>query len=421
MKYRSIKGVQDILPPETYLWQHVEQTAKEVFSLYGFKEIRTPILEFTELFIRGIGETTDIVEKEMYTFLDRAGRSLTMRPEGTASVVRAYIQHSLNQLPPPQKFYYVGPMFRYERPQKGRLRQFHQTGVEVFGVEAPEVDAELIEMLVMFLKRIGLDGLSVEVNSIGCSKCRPAYREQLIEYLKMGVSGLCSDCQRRYNQNPLRVLDCKVPSCKEYVKGAPVILDFLCDDCRTHFRGVQDALSRLGISYKVNAEMVRGLDYYTRTTFEVTSTSLGAQNAVAAGGRYDRLVEEFGGPPTPAVGFAIGMERLIALLKDKMEIADRGPQITFVSIGERARELAFELLSRVRRQGISADMDLRSASVKSQMRRADKLGSRAVVIIGEDEIERGVFKFKDMKSSEEQEVTEEGLIGFLKDFFGGNG
>ncbi len=421
MKYRSIKGVQDILPPETFLWQFVEQSAKEVFSLYGFKEIRTPILEFTELFIRGIGETTDIVEKEMYTFSDRAGRSLTMRPEGTASVVRAYIQHNLNQLPAPQKFYYMGPMFRYERPQKGRLRQFHQIGVEVFGASSPEVDAELIEMLVMFLERVGLEGLSVEVNSIGCSSCRPGYREKLIAYLKKGIDGLCSDCQRRYNQNPLRVLDCKVPSCKEYVKGAPEILDFICDECKAHFMGFQEALKKLGISYRVNPEMVRGLDYYTRTTFEVTSTSLGAQNAVAAGGRYDRLVEEFGGPSTPAVGFAIGIERLIALLKDSKEVTDIGPQVTFVSIGDDARDIAFQLLSKVRKEGIRADMDLRGASVKSQMRRADKLGSRAVVIIGEDELKRRMFKFKDMKDSEEREIAQEELIGFLKHFFGGNG
>ncbi len=421
MKYRSIKGVQDILPPETFLWQFVEQTARDVFSLYGFKEIRTPILEFTELFIRSIGETTDIVEKEMYTFSDRAGRSLTMRPEGTASVVRAYIQHSLNQLPPPQKFYYMGPMFRYERPQKGRLRQFHQTGVEVFGLDAPEVDAELIEMLVVFLERVGLDGLSVEVNSIGCSSCRPGYRDRLIEYLNKGVSDLCSDCQRRYSQNPLRVLDCKVPTCKEYVKDAPVILDFLCEDCKDHFNAFQSALKKLGITYRVNPEMVRGLDYYTRTTFEVTSSALGAQNAVAAGGRYDRLVEEFGGPPTPAVGFAVGMERLIALLKEKTQMPDQCPQVTFVSIGDEAREVAFQLVSRLRKEGLRADMDLRSASVKSQMRRADKVGSPVVLIIGEEEIKRGVFKFKDMKASEEREISRDELIGFLKDFFNRDG
>ncbi len=417
MKYRSIKGVQDLLPPETFLWQSVEQTAREVFSLYGFKEIRTPILEFTELFVRSIGDTTDIVEKEMYTFQDRAGRSLTMRPEGTASVVRAYIQHNLNQLPPPQRFYYIGPMFRYERPQKGRLRQFHQIGVEAFGIEAPEIDAELIEMLISFLQRVGLEGLNVEVNSIGCASCRPRYRDVLIEYIRKGVDGLCSDCQRRYSKNPLRVLDCKVPSCKEYVGDAPVILDYLCSDCQEHFEGFKRALTGLGIDFTINPRMVRGLDYYTRTTFEITSRGLGAQNAVSAGGRYDRLVEDFGGPPTPSVGFAIGMERLITLIKEKGSVDDRGPQVCFVTLGDEARKEAFKLLSSVRKEGFSADMDYRSASLKSQMRRADRISATVAVIIGEDELKRGVLRYRRMEISEEGEISKDELIGFLKKVF----
>ena len=414
MKYRTIKGVQDILPPDTNLWQAVEHTAREVFGLYGFKEIRTPILEFTELFVRSIGETTDIVEKEMYTFQDRAGRSITLRPEGTASVVRAYIQHSLNQLPPPQRFYYMGPMFRYERPQKGRYRQFHQIGVEVFGVQSPEVDAELIDMLRLFFQRVGLDSLSIEVNSIGCEKCRPAYRDRLIEYLSSGVDNLCTDCQRRYNQNPLRVLDCKVPSCKEFIKDAPQIIEYLCSDCQRHFHRFKENLKTLGVSYRVNPEMVRGLDYYSRTTFEITSNALGAQNAVAAGGRYDRLVESFGGPPTPAVGFAIGMERLITLLSELRPPEDKGPLVYFATLGDEAAGFAFRELSEIRRAGFSAEMDYRGSSLKSQLRRADKAGARIVFIVGENELSKGVIRYKDLREHKEGEIGSEEVLGFLE-------
>ncbi|NOX19709.1 MAG: histidine--tRNA ligase [Nitrospirae bacterium] len=416
MKYKTIKGVQDILPPETFLWQEVEQTAKEIFSLYGFKEIRTPILEFTELFVRSIGETTDIVEKEMYTFQDRAGRSITLRPEGTASVVRAYIQHGLSQLPAPQKFYYIGPMFRYERPQKGRYRQFHQIGVEVFGVDSPDVDAELIDMIRAFLQRIGLDSLSIEINSIGCEQCRPFYRERLIEFLSSGVDTLCNDCQRRYQKNPLRVLDCKVPTCKEFIKDAPRITDFLCDGCKEHFQKFQQRLKALEIQYSINPEMVRGLDYYTRTTFEITSNALGAQNAVAAGGRYDRLVESFGGPPTPAVGFAIGMERLIVLLSELKPPRDKGPMVYFVTLGEEASEFAFKELSHIRSAGFSAEMDFRRSSLKSQMRRADKAGARLVFIVGEDELSKGIVKYRDLREHTEGEIDKQGVLDFLKNF-----
>ncbi len=405
MKYRTIKGVQDILPPDVFLWQKVEAVARKIFSLYGYNEIRFPVIEFTGLFVRSIGETTDIVEKEMYTFEDRAGRSLTLRPEGTASAVRAYVQNHLHTRPAPQKFYYIGPMFRYERPQKGRFRQFHQIGVEAFGLDAPAIDAEVIDLLRTLLEGLGLSGLMFEVNSIGCEVCRPPYREKLVDFLSKEISSLCSDCRRRYLVNPLRVLDCKVPGCIEVRKRAPVITDNLCNACRGHFDAFLEHLGILGIPYCINPEMVRGLDYYTRTTFEVTSEHLGAQNSVAAGGRYDGLVKEFGGPETPAVGFALGMERLIALLKEKEDLKSPGPYVYFATIGEDAYKSAFRISGELRRQGIRVEMDYSGASLKSQMRKADKLNSRYVFILGEDELLRGVIKYKRLQDGAEGETA----------------
>ncbi len=283
--------MQDILPPDIYIWQKVEKVSREVFSSYGFQEIRPPVMEATNVFTRSIGENTDIVEKEMYTFTDKGDRSISLRPEGTASVVRCYVEKNLHTLPSPQKFYYTGPMFRYERPQSGRFRQFYQIGVEAFGDPSPRMDAEVISMLRRCLERLGLKGVTFNVNSIGCAECRPAYREQLMEFFAGGLDSLCPDCNRRYHTNPLRILDCKVERCREMRKGAPKVTDSLCSDCRTHFDSLLSFLGQLGVSHTVNPDMVRGLDYYTRTTFEVTSENLGAQNAVAAGGRYDRLVK----------------------------------------------------------------------------------------------------------------------------------
>jgi len=413
VKYRAPKGVQDIFPPEVYVWQEVEKKAKEVFSVYGYSEVRTPIIEFTEVFTRSIGEDTDIVEKEMYTFSDRAGRSITLRPEGTASVVRAYVQHHLYNLPSPQKFFYLGPMFRYERPQKGRYRQFHQIGAECFGEDDPRVDAELIEMLKRFLEEVGLSGLNFELNSIGCRKCRPEYRDVLIGFLAERVEHLCNDCIRRYRRNPLRVLDCKLEGCRKTTESAPQIPDYLCTECKEHFGALQQYLQRLNVSYTVNPRMVRGLDYYTRTTFEVTSESLGAQNAVAAGGRYDGLVEEFGGPSTPAIGFAVGMERLTTLLMEQREIQPPGLLGFFATMGEEAEEKAFFLVSELRKKGFWVEMDYRGKSLKSQFRKADRLGSRYVFIIGEDEIQKGVIKYKRMSDGAQGEVPEEEFINFL--------
>jgi histidyl-tRNA synthetase len=416
LRYKTVKGVHDILPSDVLAWQRLEGAAHEVFSPFGFREIRPPVMEHTELFVRSIGETSDIVEKEMYTFEDKGGRSLTLRPEGTASVVRGYVQHALHTLPAPQKFYYSGPMFRYERPQKGRQRQFYQIGVEAFGAEGPEIDAEVISMLVLFLDRAGLAGLSVQVNSIGDEECRPGYRQALREYFSSSRDRLCEDCQRRYEQNPLRILDCKAKGCRELRQGAPEVSGYLCASCREHFAGLKRMLSTLAIPYEVNAEMVRGLDYYTRTTFEVTSESLGAQNAVAAGGRYDRLVEEFGGPPTPAIGFAVGMERLVSLAgqdgQDGQE--EPAPAVFIASLGDEAAAVAFSLADGMRRDGLWVELGYAGGSLKSQMRRADKFGARAVVIIGEEELKKNRANWKDLRSGESGDVAFAEIHGFIK-------
>ncbi|MBS1233360.1 MAG: hisS, partial [Nitrospirae bacterium] len=295
MKYTALKGVHDIFPPDVHTWQKVESVAKDVFTSYGFQELRAPVIESTDIFIRSIGETTDIVEKEMYTFTDKAGRHITLRPEGTAPVVRCFVEQHLYNLPSPQKFFYSGPMFRYERPQAGRFRQFYQIGAEAFGVAEPKIDAEILSMLKLFFERLGLKELNFEINSIGCRKCRPDYRTALLDFFSDRLEGFCPDCRRRYDQNPLRILDCKVDECIKLREGAPRVTDFLCAECREHFDALRSYAERLAIPCAINPEMVRGLDYYTRTTFEVTCKHLGAQNAVAAGGRYDLLVEDFGG------------------------------------------------------------------------------------------------------------------------------
>lgn len=412
-RYNALKGVDDILPPDILLWQKVESSSREVFSVYGFQEIRPPIIESTELFVRSIGETTDIVEKEMYTFPDKAGRSITLRPEGTASVVRAYIEHHLYNLPPPQKFFYSGPMFRYERPQRGRFRQFYQIGVEAFGVASPLLDAEILSMLKVFLEDVGLTGLNFEINSIGCDDCRPAYRKALQDFFSSRFESLCPDCKRRYEFNPLRILDCKVDRCVELRTDAPRITDFICDACKGHFKQVLSALKLLNISYTLNPAMVRGLDYYTRTTFEVTSEHLGSQKAVAAGGRYDRLVEDFGGPPTPGIGFALGMERLIELLKGEGETPGVYPHISIASMGERAIVEGFLLAERLRKKGLWVETTFEESSLKSQLRKANRLSSRYAIIIGDDELSSGRVKWKDLGHGTQGELE----IPKVEEFF----
>lgn len=405
MKYSALKGVHDILPPDIYLWQKAESTAKEIFSAYGFQEIRVPIIESTDIFVRSIGETTDIVEKEMYTFPDRANRSITLRPEGTASVVRSYIENHLYNLPSPQKFFYSGPMFRYERPQKGRFRQFYQIGVEAFGAAEPKLDAEIISMLKLFLEKLQLKGLQFEVNSIGCEKCRPDYKKALVSFFSAKVTDLCPDCNRRYINNPLRILDCKSSTCTELRKGSPKITDYLCKECKSHFEKFLSLLNILHITYNVNPGMVRGLDYYTRTTFEITSEHLGAQKTVAAGGRYDRLVEEFGGPPTPAIGFAIGMERLVEIIKNvNPEFCIPSPKVFITAIGNKAGAEGLLIAEQLRAKDIQAELGYDSASLKSQLRRADKLGSNYVFIIGDDELQSGMLKWKNLKDGSQGEI-----------------
>lgn len=404
--------MQDILPPDVHVWQALEAAACRVFSLYGYQEIRFPVLEHTEVFTRSIGETSDIVEKEMYTFEDKGGRSVTMRPEGTAPIVRAYIQNGMHNLPSPQKVYYMGPMFRYERPQKGRLRQFHQIGAEAFGSPGPEIDAELIAMLHAFLEEAGLGGLQVELNSIGCPECRPGYRQALLDFFADKREGLCPDCQRRYEQNPLRILDCKVPRCIELRQGAPVVSEHLCEGCREHFSSVKSLLELMQIPYKLNPEMVRGLDYYRRTTFEITSEHLGSQNAVAAGGRYDGLVKEFGGAEVPAIGFAVGMERLVALTGDASARAPV-PDVFIATLGDRAGREAMKMAHELRQEGLWVELAYGQGSLKSQLRRAGKLGARHAAIIGDDELDRGVFNWKDL----EREGSGEADLSSVRGFF----
>ncbi len=408
MSVTAIKGMNDILPGEVETWQFLEQSAREVFGLYGFAEIRTPVPEKTELFCRSIGETTDIVEKEMYTFEDKSGNSLTLRPEGTAPVMRAFIQNKLHNLDPVSKLYYLGPMFRYERPQKGRYRQFHQLGAEVLGVEDAKIDAQLLAMLHQYFVHIGIENVSLQVNSLGCPVCRPDYRQQLIDYLASRLNSLCPDCQRRYLTNPLRVLDCKAQGCKAATVDAPAVIEHLCTECDSHFSQVKGYLDQLAIPYSVNARMVRGLDYYVRTTFELVTDQLGSQNAVAAGGRYDGLVESLGGPAVPGIGFAIGLERLV-LLKGEAKIAAASPQLFIAAIGAEAADRAFVLMSQLQQAGVRAEMDYLGKSLKAQMRRANKLHAAFTLIIGEEELQSGRAQLKDMSDSSQSAVELDNL------------
>lgn len=412
MSITAIKGMNDVLPGEVETWQFLEQSARDVFSLYGFSEIRTPIAEKTELFCRSIGETTDIVEKEMYTFKDKSENSLTLRPEGTAPVMRAFIQNRLHNLDPVSKLYYMGPMFRYERPQKGRYRQFHQLGVEVLGVEDAKIDAQVLAMLNQYFVRIGIDSVSLQINSLGCPECRPGYRRELIAYLESRLDKLCVECQRRYQTNPLRVLDCKAAGCQAATVGAPSVLDHLCSSCSDHFTQVKYYLNALEIPFEVNSRMVRGLDYYVRTTFELVTDQLGSQNAVAAGGRYDGLVESLGGPALPGIGFAIGLERLV-LMKNEQRVIAATPQLFIAALGKEAADRAFVLMSQLQVAGVRAEMDYLGKSLKAQMRRANKLNAAFTLILGEDELKSGQAQLKDMSDSRQSTIALESLVATL--------
>lgn len=403
MAITGIKGFNDILPGEVEKWQHIEATARRVFELYGFAEIRVPILEKTELFARSIGDATDIVEKEMYSFTDKGDNRVTMRPEGTASVMRAFIEHKLYAADPVAKLYYLGPMFRYERPQKGRYRQFHQIGCEVTGITSPLIDAQVLTMLCHFFAELGLTEPRLEINSLGCPDCRPAYREALKAFLRGKLELLCDDCKRRFETNPLRALDCKSAGCKEATVGAPSVLDHLCQGCADHFAETRRHLEAVGTAYTINPRMVRGLDYYTRTTFELVTGLLGAQSAVAAGGRYDGLISDLGGPPLPGIGFAMGVER-VALLLAEREFRKR-PDLFIASIGNACQDEAFRLMSALQLKGVSVEIDYEGKSLKSQMRRSDKFNSRFTLIIGEDELAKGRAVLKDMDAGVQGEVV----------------
>ncbi len=414
MEIKGIRGFNDILPDEIGKWQFVEETAREVFEGFGFSEIRSPVLERTELFSRGIGEATDIVEKEMYTFPDRSGNSLTLRPEATASIARAYLEHQLYTFDPVAKLYCMGPMFRYERPQKGRYRQFYQVDAEVFGVENPIVDAEVIVMLIDFLKRVGLEKLELQINTLGDRTCRPRYREELKRFLASKSFQLCGDCQRRLQTNPLRIFDCKVETCQQAIADAPKVSDFICSECQKHFDRVKKYLEIAGLQYILNPRMVRGLDYYTRTAFEVVSYQLGSQNAVAGGGRYDNLFQEIGGLEIPGIGFAIGMERLVSLLPEGKEFV-KYPDLFIAALGQEPSKEAYRIINQLRLEGIRAELDYEGKSLKSQMRRADKLRARYVLILGEDELKRGKAALRNMGTKSQEEISISDVLTVIKE------
>ena len=413
-----IRGFKDILPGEVEIWQEIERIARGLLEDFGFKEIRIPVMERTELFARSIGENTDIVEKEMYTFPDRKGDLITLRPEATASIARAYIQHKLFAKDPARKYYMIGPMFRRERPQKGRYRQFYQIDAEIFGVQSGLADVQLIFLLVTLCDRLNLKDVKAHINSLGCPACRPDFKKALTGFLTSVGAKLCSDCNRRKDRNPLRVLDCKVPACREALTGAPSILDSLCDDCRLDFDEVKNALDKLGVDYVVDRRLVRGLDYYTRTAFEIQTTSLGAQSAVAGGGRYDNLVRELGGPDIPATGFAIGFDRLSELVGLNAPDLAKKPDIFLAALGSECQALAFEWACALGKAGILAEMDLSAKSLKSQMKRADRLGAASVLIVGENELKQGAAILRDMDTKEQEEVALESLVDELTKKFG---
>ncbi len=400
---RSVKGIKDILPDQAAQWQHIETVARTLATHYGFSEIRIPIFEFTDLYARSIGGATDIVEKEMYTFPDRDGSSLTLRPEGTAGVVRAVLEHKLLDSPTTRKLFYFGPMFRHERPQAGRYRQFHQFGVEALGTEDPLIDVEIISLLWQFFSTLGLKDLTLNMNSIGTLDDREGYVRRLKEFLSSRLESLCGNCQRRFITNPLRVLDCKVPQCHETTQGAPILIDDLSDQSRHHFQAVLDGLSALEIPYTLNHRLVRGLDYYTRTTFEITSPHLGAQSTIGAGGRYDGLVQVLQGPPTPAIGFAVGLER-VALLIPENRSQPEIPLFFVAGFGETGKPAAFKLLHTLRQAGIRADTDHKGNTLKSLLRTADKMKADYSIILGDDEVHANHVILRNMQTKNQDTI-----------------
>ncbi len=409
------RGTKDILPDTVGDWRYIEEKIRALCKRYGYEEIRTPVFEHTELFQRGIGEATDVVDKEMYTFEDRGGRSITLRPENTAAAVRAYLQNKLYAENALEKLFYIGSMFRYDRPQAGRMREFHQFGVEALGESNPSVDAEIILLAIDFLQSLGLKDLVLSLNSVGCPKCRPVYRQKLQDFFKDKLDDLCDDCRDRFDRNPLRILDCKADSDKPYMQDAPKITDCLCDECNEHFHKVQELLTAAGVEYELDSRLVRGLDYYTKTAFEIKYSPLGAQSAVAGGGRYDGLIEEIGGNPTPAVGFATGLERVLLALEKQGLLPEKENSVDafVVALGEAAQLEGFKLLNKLRNAGISALMDFAGRSMKAQMKQANKKNARFVLILGDDEVRDSVVTLKDMSNSEQRKIAIDEVINTI--------
>lgn len=416
MLTKAPKGTRDILPSEVYKWQYIEKLIAEVCSQFRYEEIRIPVFEHTELFQRGVGDTTDIVQKEMYTFLDKAGRSLTLRPEGTAGVVRSYIENGMASQVQPVKLYYNISAYRYENVQKGRYREFHQFGAEAFGSPGPSIDVEVISMLDILFKRLGLKNIELNINSIGCPKCRHSYNEKLKAYFKPVLKELCHNCKIRYERNPLRLIDCKEEKCKIHAAQAPALLDNVCQECREHFEGLRKGLENINIKYNVDKNIVRGLDYYTRTVFEFVSNNVGTQGTICGGGRYDGLVETCGGKTTPGIGFAVGIERLL-LEMDSQNVTVPKPQkaeIFLATIGKKAEEFAENLIYTLRSEGISAEMDHMGRSVRAQLKYADRIGASSIVVLGDKEIDSNKAVLRNMETGEEKDVSLDSILNRLK-------
>lgn len=417
MQIKTPRGTQDVLPSEAYKWHYVENTAREVAEKYGFQEIRTPIFEHTELFIRGIGDTTDVVEKEMYTFEDRSGRSITLKPEGTAPVARSFIEHKLYAEPQPTKLYYIIPVFRYEKPQAGRYREHHQFGIEVFGAINPSVDAEVISLAMAVYTKMGIKNLEVRINNIGCPKCRKDYHEILKAYLGERLNNLCTTCQSRFERNPMRIIDCKSDTCQQQLQDVPLMLNHICDECNDHFEGLKKYLEASGIEYIIDPKIVRGLDYYTKTAFEIITDEAGKKGTLCGGGRYDKLVEDCGGPSTPGVGFGMGLERAILSLEtQKIHIPNpKALDVFVVTMGTAAKLKGFELINELRSMDFKVDQDHMDRSVKAQFKYADKMMASYTIIIGEDELNKGILLLKNMENGEQEEIEIADIYNILKE------
>ncbi|MDO5708432.1 MAG: histidine--tRNA ligase [Andreesenia angusta] len=401
------RGTNDVLPSDSYKWIYLEKKFREICNRFGYKEIRTPIFEHTELFERGVGETTDVVQKEMYTFFDKGDRSITLKPEGTSPVVRSYVENKLYAEAQPIKTFYITPCFRYERPQAGRLREFHQFGIEAFGSDDPTIDVEVMALVDIFLKDLGLEDIELRINSIGCPKCRKEYHSKLKDFLNERLEGLCSTCNSRFDTNPMRIIDCKNEDCQRQIEGLPMMIDNLCDECEENFKSVKENLDILGIDYIVDPRIVRGLDYYSKTAFEFISRDIGSQATVSGGGRYNGLVESLGGKSTPAVGFGMGIERLIMTLENSNIIIpnENTIDIFIATMGEDSKKLAFKLVNDLRKEGIACEKDYLNRSLRAQFKYANKINTKFVGTIGDDEVSTGTIQIKNMETGEEKSIN----------------